>query len=422
MQLPALLWVLQLALLAGPTQGAAADWKTLLEEVRTEQAAFWNEAENWVASAQGFNAQWSSEIGALEKQAQEAKLKAEGEMKATKEKMAEHCPVSCKMDPIQTMEWQQSAEHAHLFAAQTDAKREIADFSAELDEAKTLAERFDDFSKKTNVLHFKAKEEFDQFEAFLNERVLPKTQEAAASLIRLQSSRDLHTSLRKALVNDHDLSSKSAKPSKATLVKPFEIKLRTLKMTKAACTAMKTTYDSLKEIRKKIDSSKTASISRQQGAIAKYQAKAKKATEDAQKFKDVYGGFEAICKKELATYTTRTEQVGDLSPKEVADEYGGELDRHHEWWRMYCGNMKSSAGMVNAWLELCQKAWQSGVLGAEERILDVEGSQRKVDAEDFGKATEGMCKDDSEFDEEITEMEGQVQGIGEFCGTDNCTD
>lgn len=410
--------VLQLALCA--RLGAGADWKTMIEEVRTEQAALWKEAEDWVGSAQGFNAQWSGEIGALEKEAQAAKLKAEGEVKSIKEQMAQHCPVACKTDPIQTMEWQQSAEYAHLFAAQTDSKRGIADFSAELSEAKTLAERFNDFSKRTNVLHFKAKQEFDQFEAFLNDRITPKIGEATASLIRLRAK---GTSQQKALVTDQDRSSKGGtrKPSKAKLTKPFEIELHRLKMTKEACKAMQTTYDQLKQIRQKIDSAQTGSINRYKSQIAKYQAKAKKATEDAQKFKDVHGGFAAICQKELATYTTRTQQVGELSPQELADEYGTELDRHHVWWSTYCGDMKSSAEMVEGWLALCQKAWQSGVLGAEERILDVQGTKSKTSADDFTKATEGMCMAQSEFDEKINEMQGNLAGVEEFCGTENCT-
>jgi len=370
---------------------ATSDWASVLEDVRMEQAKLWKEAENWVASTQGYNAQWSSELGSTQQACQDAIVLSKGHESEIKTMIANKCPAKCQVDPNLLIDWQGSQDYAHLNAQKTQYKRETADLEAELHEVQTLVERFEPFMKKTNLLHFKAKEEFEKFEAFLSD-LLEKTKGGA--LLRLRSS------LKKV---------RSTKQPGLDVIKEKEI--GRIKMMKGACAAMEETYKNAKTLREGIASRKQGELDRFESAIKKLEGKTKKATEDINKFSDVYGGFAKICEDESNKYVDRSGDLGSLEPPELKDEFVAELDRHHLWWKTYCGDMQSVAELLQGWIASCKTAWRDSTIGAEERILDVKGTGNPANADDFKKATEGVCKTQAEFDSDLAAAEKKMSDL-----------
>lgn len=378
-----------------------SDWASVLEDVRTEQAALWKSAENWVATTQGYNAQWSGELGSLKQTCTDAVVESKGHVDTVKKTIANKCPAKCQTDPMTLINWQGSQDYAHLNAQKTQYARETADFEAELHEVETLLERFEPFSKKTNLLHFKAKEEFEKFEDNLSDL---EEQTKAALLLRLRSS------LKK------NVAGKKQKSTPGTGSKPDFETIKTkeigrIKMMKAACDAMETTYKEMKTVREKIKSRKSGEVARYENTIKKMKEKTKKATEDSNKFADVYGGFQSICQDESNKYVDRASSMGDLEPPELKDKFVAELDRHHMWWKTYCEDMGSVAEMVQGWIASCKTAWRDSTMGAEERILDQKGMVNPANADDFKKATEGMCKTQAEFDNDLADTEKKMQDL-----------
>lgn len=382
---------------------ATADWASVLEDVRKEQAGLWKNAENWVASAQGYNGQWSGDLSALEAAATEAMVASKGHESAIKKAIANKCPAACQTDPMQLIAWQNSAESAHMNAQKTQYKRETADLEAGLHEVQTLKERFDPFVKKTNILHFKVKEEFEKFEDTLND-ILDKTKEA--SLIHLRSSQGITQKRKMAAI-------KRRGPIVDTIK---EKEIGRINMMKAACAAMETTYKEAKTLREGIDSRKQGEKARYESTIKKMEEKTKKATDDSKKLDDVYGGFASICTDESNKYIARSSDLGGLEPPELKEQFVAELDRHHLWWKGYCDDMASVIGLVQGWLTSCKTAWRDSTMGAEERILDVTGMANPANADDFKKATEGVCKTQAEFEADLASVEQKVADLSAACG------
>eukprot|EP00746_Dinoflagellata_sp_MGD_P072604 gnl/MRDRNA2_/MRDRNA2_29454_c0_seq1.p1 gnl/MRDRNA2_/MRDRNA2_29454_c0~~gnl/MRDRNA2_/MRDRNA2_29454_c0_seq1.p1 ORF type:complete len:398 (-),score=109.83 gnl/MRDRNA2_/MRDRNA2_29454_c0_seq1:71-1264(-) len=386
-------WLLWAAVVVS---AASSDWEAVLTDVRLEQAALWKEAENWVANTQGYNGKWSAELGDVQKAAQDAVVLSKGHESEIKKTIANKCPAACQTDPMTLITWQGSQDYAHLNAMKTQYKRETADLEAELHEVQTLSERFEPFMKKTNILHYKAKEEFERFEAFLSD-LLAKTKDA--SLLRLRSS------LKKTAL-------KTRQPGQDQFKVIKEKEIGRIKMMKAACQSMEKAYTGVKETRDRIDARKSSELARYESAIKKLEDKTKKATADSDKFSDAYGGFQKICQDETSKYVDRSGDLGSLEPADLKDEFVAELDRHHLWWKTYCDDMQGVAELLQGWIASCKTAWRDSTMGAEERILDVTNSKSPTSAEDFKKATEGVCKTQEEFDSDLAAAEKKMADLG----------
>jgi len=374
---------------------ALADWASVLEDVRTEQAGIWKDAENWVASAQGYNGKWSGDLDSLQQTAQEAVTASKSHEADIKKMIANKCPAKCQTDPMMSIAWQDSPDYAHMNALKTQYKRETADLEAELHEVQTLKERFDPFMKKTNILHFKAKEEFEKFEDALND-ILDKSKEA--SLLRLRST-----------VQKGKVAARKRQTGPVDVIKEKEIGRIT--MMKAACAAMENAYKEAKTLRESIAGRKQGEKERYESTIKKMEEKTKKAEEDGKAFSDTYGGFEKICQDESSKYIARASNLGGLEPPELKEQFVAELDRHHVWWKTYCEDMESVSNLLQGWLANCKTAWRDSTMGAEERILDVNGMGNPAKADDFKKATEGVCKSQAEFEADLANAEQKMTDL-----------
>jgi len=328
-------------------RAGTTSWPDALASTRSAQTELWMAAEGWAKSQQGFNQEWTTMLEAGHTHHTEAFVLATNNLKSVGQQLQAGCPVSCKMDAMQAMDWQATADYKLLNKQATEFKKQIANHKADAGNIEVLVQRVSDFTLKTNKLTFTAAQELERFEIKIAQDIEPKIG-AAAVLAQV---------------------AEPAMPTEEQLLAPYSIKKGIIQNAIAYCKTFADFVDNRNDLHGDMAAKHDAAVQDHQNTQSKIASNATAWASKQGAFEDLVKNFYGICGREVTEFAREDALVGKLQPAELAHAFGAESDNHHDWWSKTCKNIESSATMITSWMASRQITFLNGQEAAAERIL-----------------------------------------------------